>query len=142
MPTFILKKYDDKKEEVKENETPENEKKEEEELTITVSGPIAEIVAKALYKTFENKLEVREEEEENNDTSVKAISTENINKDPLTTFNLVKNGDIVFIDTGRKPFSTKEEEWFLTNINNKTDKVFFSVESLIKYIEERLCLQR
>ena len=146
MPTFVLKKYQEEADNgnrastAEKPSTQENDKKEE--LTISVVGPVSEIVANALFKVFSDKakIEVKEDESssEQETEKVKAVSTEDINKDPLSTFNMINKGDVVFIDTGRKAFSTTKEEWFLTNITNKTNNVFYTVESLINYIEERL----
>jgi hypothetical protein len=146
MPTFVLKKYQEEADNgnrastAEETSTQENDKKEE--LTISVVGPVSEIVANALYKIFSTKatIEVKKDESSSEQESeeIKTISTEDINKDPLSAFNMINKGDVVFIDTGKRCFSTTQEEWFLTNICNKTNNVFYTVESLIKYIEERL----
>lgn len=146
MPTFVLKKYkeetDNSKKESLSQDSSDQETNEKDELTISVVGPVSEIVANALYKIFSTKatIEVKKDESSSEQESeeVKTVSTEDINKDPLSAFNMINKGDVVFIDTGKRCFSTTQEEWFLTNICNKTNNVFYTVESLIKYIEERL----
>lgn len=150
MPTFVLKKYQEETTDTNTSgdntNTPENTNEQEEapkELTINVIGPISEIVANALNKAFSNRIEVeiKEENSSENSENIKAISTEDINKDPLTTFNLINKDDIVFIDTNHKGFTTAKEEWFLTNIENKTKNIFYTIESLITHIENKLCLK-
>lgn len=136
MTTFVLKKY----EEIVNDETKskeEIEKEEPKEISIQVEGSVSEIVANALQNVLGKKLHIEEiTDEVETETNVKAISTEDINKDPALTFNSIKKDDIVFINT--KGFVTAKEEWFLMNISNKTDKVFFSVESLIKHLRTAL----
>lgn len=144
MPTFLLKKYNQENDVNKENKTDdESSKKNEdenapEELTITVTGTVSEIVANALNKAFQNKLQISEVEEEKEDTQVKAISTENINISPIDTFNSIHKDDIVFIHN--RGFKTSTEEWFLTNIENKTKNVFYTIESFIKFVKIKLAV--
>lgn len=143
MPTFVLKKYN--QENNVNNETKEldnttnqdtNNINNDKELTITVTGTVAEIVANALNKVFENKVEITKTEEDKTDSNIKAISTESVNSLPLDTFNFINKDDIVFIYN--KGFSTAKEEWFLTNIENKTKNVFYTIESFIKFIKTKL----
>ena len=137
MTTFVLKKYDEK------NDTPDttaqqtlSENKQKDEMTVTVVGSISEIVAKALYKALSNKASV-EELPDDGAASVKAVSTEDINSAPLEVFNSIQKDDALFIHSANG-FKTREEEWFLTNIGNKTNNVFYTVESFITYIKRTL----
>lgn len=136
MTTFVLKKYAEK-EETNEN-LESKEEKDSEEMTITVVGSVSEIVAKALNKVLDKQLEIKQQED-NASSDVKAISTEDINTNPVDTFNSIKPNDVVFIHNNG--FKTKEEEWFLTNIGNKTQNVFYTVESFIKFIQKKLNLK-
>lgn len=135
MTTFVLKKYN--QETNINNPNPEEVKKEEipEKLTITVTGTISEIVAKALQKALANKVQIEEVTEDNKEAEVKAISTENINTDPLVTFESIHKDDIVFIHNNG--FRTVAEEWFLTNIPNKTSNVFYTIESFTKFVKNK-----
>lgn len=136
MPTFVLKKYDDPKE-AKVDEEQKKEKDEKEELTITVLGTISEIVANALNKALKNtNVEIEEVEKNEDNSNIKIVSTEDINNDPISAFKFIKDNDVVFIDN--RGFKTAKEDWYLTNIPNKTTKVFFTVEGFIKYITSAL----
>ena len=149
MTTFILKKYSDKesvpKTDEEKKELMEQEKqgavqaKEEESIQIEVSGSISSIVAAALQKVLGNKniqLDVVEDtNEEQADSTIKAISSEDINNDPLKTFRSINDSDVVFIST--EGFTTSQEEWFLTNLPNKTSKVFYSVEGLADFLVQQ-----
>ena len=149
MPTFVLKKYrETKSSSDTDNQLNSNKPNEEEEvevtredvpkdMVVTISGTVAEIVAQALHKALANKAEVTELEEDSNaSTDVIAVSTEDINTSPLDTFNSISKNDIVFIHN--QGFKTSQEEWFLTNVPNKTEHVFYTVESLVKYIQSKL----
>lgn len=137
MTTFVLKKYDNSVQSP--NSESNSEIKPTEEITIKVEGSVAEIVASALQRVLANKVNIQEVED-NQDTEnteqVKAISTEEINKDPLKAFNSINKQDIVFIQN--KGFKTSTEEWFLLNIPNKTNTVFYTVESLLKHVCAKL----
>lgn len=137
MTTFVLKKYDNSVQSP--NSESNSEIKPTEEVTIKVEGSVAEIVASALQSVLANKVNIQEVED-NQDTEnteqVKAISTEEINKDPLKAFNSINKQDIVFIQN--KGFKTSTEEWFLLNIPNKTNTVFYTVESLLKHVCAKL----
>lgn len=141
MPTFILKKYDDTKEANTNEEQKAEDIKKEEELTITVLGTVSEIVANALNKVLKNtNIEIQEvNDTENQNSDIKVVSTEDINNDPITAFRFIKDNDIVFINN--RGFTTDKEEWYLTNIANKTNNVFYTVESFISYITSRLGIQ-
>lgn len=141
MTTFVLKKYETTDPEQTSQQAPAmNEDTQKEELTVSVVGSISEIVANALYKALAHKVHIHETPDTNlgetNDT--KAISTEDINSAPLDTFNSIKKDDVVFIHN--KGFKTAQEEWFLTNIPNKTANVFYTVESFINHIKLKLNL--
>lgn len=137
MTTFVLKKYDNSVQSP--NSESNSEIKPTEEVTIKVEGSVAEIVASALQRVLANKVNIQEVED-NQDTEnteqVKAISTEEINKDPIKAFNSINKKDIVFIQN--KGFKTSTEEWFLLNIPNKTNTVFYTVESLLKHVCAKL----
>ena len=148
MTTFILKKYDpettDKKPEdpppATTNEvpgetsasTPETSK-----ATVVITGTISEIVAAALYKALARQVDITKTEE-SVDASLKAVSTEEINTNPVDALSSVNPDDVLFISNAG--FSTTKEEWFLTNIANKTNKVIYTVEGLINYVKRELDL--
>ncbi len=137
MTTFVLKKYDNSVQSP--NSETNTEIKPTEEVTIKVEGSVAEIVAAALQRVLVNKVNIEEVEDTQdieNVEQVKAISTEEINKDPLKAFNSINKKDLVFIQN--KGFKTSTEEWFLLNIPNKTNTVFYTVESLIKHVCTKL----
>ena len=134
MATFVLKKYDKEVVDEKPTETkPESEAKKE--LVITVTGSVAEIVANALNKALSNDVEVIEQEDPAL-SNTKAVSTEDINRDPIDTFKSIRDNDTVFIHN--KGFTTAKEEWFLTNLPNKHSNVFYTVESFIAHIKTQL----
>lgn len=143
MPTFLLKKYDKTQSEEVNQETveaPKTEKKEDpEELTITVSGTISQIVAMALQKALvQSDVEVTEVPTDDNQAEVKAISTENINDEPVDTLRSIQENDFVFIHTNG--FTTAQEAWFLTNIENKTKNVVYTIESFINHVKKHFKL--
>lgn len=131
MTTFVLKKYaDPETNKPKEKEQPKEEVQDK-ELMVEVSGSVAEIVANALNKVLVNKgIEAKQVEE--GSSEIKAISTEDINKDPVSSLRKVKNSKALLITT--EGFTTKKEEWFLTNIEGSVGKVFYTVESFVDYI--------
>lgn len=142
MPTFLLKKYNQAPNEHVGQEAPQqtDQQKEEdkekipESMTITVSGSISQIVATALNKVLENTdVNVEQTETEDQSADVKAISTENINEEPVDTLRNIHDNDFVFIHT--KGFNTAQEEWFLTNVANKTNKVVYTLESFINHVK-------
>lgn len=148
MPTFVLKKYQETKSSPDtENQLNSNKQNEEEvgvtkedvpkDMVVTISGTVAEIVAQALHKALANKAQITQlEEESTGATDVKTVSTEDINTSPLDAFNNISKNDVVFIHN--RGFKTSQEEWFLTNIPNKTNHVFYTVESLVKFIQSKL----
>ncbi len=142
MTTFVLKKYQEKTNSTN-NDSSDNtqESKTEElseDLTIKIEGSVSEIVAQALYKAMKNQVEITEIAD-NEETDVKAITTEAINNNPIDVFKSIKQNDVVFISN--HGFTTAKEEWFLTNIANKTSSVFYTVESFIRYISNHFGIQ-
>lgn len=140
MPTFLLKKYNETSTDQVNKENPETpvEKPEEgadepEEMKITVTGSISQIVATSLQKVLQNTQVHMEETEDSSDSHVKAISTENINEEPVDTLRSIQDNDFVFIHTNG--FTTAQEEWFLTNMSNKTKNVVYTLEGLIKHVK-------
>lgn len=139
MTTFILKKYEENPEQkAGPTEEQKNEAAKQEALSITVVGSISEIVAKALQKALAKEVDIQEQPDMA-PTQTKAISTEDINNAPLDTFRSINPDDTVFIHS-EHGFSTAEEEWFLTNLGNKTKNVFYTVESFITHIKKQLNL--
>jgi hypothetical protein len=136
MTTFLLKKYDDTVQSTDNENKEENNTESENEIKINVEGSVAEVVANALNNVLKQKVEITEVDDETAETSIKTLSTEDINNDPVTTFNRIGKDDIVYIHN--KGFKTAKEDWFLLNIPNKTKNVFYTVESLIKYVSTKL----
>ncbi len=58
MTTFVLKKYNQEKNINEPNPTEEKKEEAPDELTITVTGTISEIVANALNKAFASKVDI------------------------------------------------------------------------------------
>lgn len=165
MAIFALKKYSDKeieptKEEGQVDSVKEADNKEvqnvnssgvdvpkekesinEDSLQIEISGSVSGLVALALQKVLSDKnvrMEVEDSDEEVKEvkSSIKAITSEDINSDPVKAFKSISKSDVVYIQT--EGFNTAQEEWFLTNLPNKTDNVFYSVESAVNYLSASL----
>lgn len=139
MTTFVLKKYEDRSPVeggVSDKET-EGEKpavKEEAMIEIKASDTISKIVATALYRALPNNVEI--EERENSGTDNAVISTEDINRNPADCVNRLKNGStVVIVGEG---FKTAKEDWFLSTLENKNMKVFYSMESFISHVKKTL----
>lgn len=142
MTTFVLKKYEEKNEETPHSEktTPEGAvvtPQEEHQVTIQVDSSVAEIVAKTLLEVLGNRATIQQltdkkEEEQGTTQQARVITTESINSDPIATLRSVSPNDILLISN--EGFHTEKEEWFLTNITNKTPTVFYSVESFVKHL--------
>jgi len=135
MTTFVLKKYN-QKENNQVDETDVNSEanaKIEEEKYIEISGSISEIIIKALQSTLSNNVEEDTTGEKESTVSVKTVTTEEINNDPLAAFTSISKNDVVYIQSNG--FKTAQEEWFLTNLPSKTDKTFYSVNSLVEYLK-------
>lgn len=146
MATFVLSKYKPEAEDNAAGETPETTKPESKEdgvskILLKVDGSISEMVARALSELLANKVDVTPLDDTEIDASVnvkegKALTTESINEDPLRVFESIPKDAIVYI--ANEGFKTQKEEWFLSNITNKTDKVFYSIKSLANYCVEEL----
>lgn len=138
MSTFILKKYEEKKQpstETEEKEAVPSERDAEKEMTIEVSGSVSEIIANALNKVFANtNVEIEEVKEDGKAADAEAITMEDIRNDPVKTLRAVKQSKAVVI-TG-EGFKTKEDEWFATNMEDYDGKVFYSVEKFIDFIAD------
>lgn len=140
MTTFVLKKYEEptsspnteQTQPSNEEKTPEQNKK---EITVLVQGSIAEIVGDALRKVMTKDVEITEVANEPSSV-IKAISAESITQNPVDTFQSINKNDTVFIQGNG--FNTKEQEWFLMNLENKTSNVFYSVESFVKHLCDSL----
>lgn len=136
MATFVLKKYEPKKEDDTIEKTKETKEDNNalDKIKITVDTSISEIISELLYKKLSNvNIEV---EEDKSESTIKAVSTENINSDPIKTFNSINNNDTIFIIN--KGFRTSKEEWFLTNLENKTSNIIYTEESFIRFIKSKL----
>lgn len=136
MTTFVLKKYEPKKEDDTIEKTKETKEDNNalDKIKITVDTSISEIISELLYKKLSNvNIEV---EEDKSESTIKAVSTENINSDPIKTFNSINNNDTIFIIN--KGFRTSKEEWFLTNLENKTSNIIYTEESFIRFIKSKL----
>lgn len=156
MPTFVLKKYDQPTTEVKESPIEKREDGEgteigteepkQSQLTVKVTGSISEILANALNTAFANKnIEMSEiedddvEESEQKDESpdkveVKSISTEEINSDPFSAIKRVSAEQLVLIDSKQKPFSSSNEEWFLSNAHDRSRQVFTTATQFADHV--------
>ncbi|QXN70488.1 hypothetical protein AGENTSMITH_84 [Bacillus phage vB_BspM_AgentSmith] len=142
MTTFILKKYEEKTEEAPQSTegSPEGTTSppvEEQQVTINVDASVAEIVAKTLLEVLGNRATIQQladknKEEQGNNPQARVVTTESINNDPIATLRSVSPNDILLISN--EGFHTEKEEWFLTNVTNKTPTVFYSVESFVKHI--------
>ena len=148
MPTFVLKKYEEAKpadqvpeegkvETGEDKETSVQEKEPQKEMLVEVSGSVSEIVAIALNKVFANKGVTVEETEDSKTTDAEAISTEDIEDDPVKALRSAKSGKSVLIVT--EGFKTKKEEFFLENMKNYQGKVFYTVESFVDYLVSEMC---
>ena len=144
MTTFVLSKYntvDPKNTPQQPKDTDEDlkikkeEEKKEQKLLIDVAGSVSALAARALYKALKSRdieLEIIEATKKQQEANNKILSQETINSDPLAAFNQVSKGDVVFIENNG--FKTKEDEWFLSNILTKTNKVFYTPESFAKHL--------
>lgn len=147
MPTFVLKKYEEKpvtKEPDTEqpSEQPESTntvKTVQKEMEIDVSGSISEIVANALNKVFANTGVDIEEKEESSQTEggAAAISVETIRIDPVSVLRKAKSASVIVF--AGESFHTKEDEWFLVNMEDYKGKVFYSVEKFVNYLVSEMC---
>lgn len=139
MPTFVLKKYQDNQTE-QENELSEEQPKEkvvDKEMMVEVSGSVAEIVANALNKVFANKNVEVEETESSDKVDAEAISTEDIERDPVNALRVARSTNILLVAS--EGFKSKKDEYFLANMEDYQGKVFYSVESFIEHIVSEMC---
>ena len=140
MTTFVLKKYEEPENSTnaeQEQKPQEDQTPKKEQITVEIKGSISQIVADALYRLMPTETEQDNQAEVDTDpVNVTALSTEEINEDPVAAFSKVNKGDIVYIQN--KGFHTGKEEWFLMNLPNKTNDVFYSVESLAKHFKAKL----
>ena len=145
MPTFVLKKYRETQAEPESGKEPAEQNNEEQlagkevdkEMTVEVSGSVSEIVANALNKVFANKGVTVEETETSDKTDAEAISTEDIENDPVRALRSAKAGKSVLVVT--EGFKTKKEEYFLTNMEDYSGKVFYSVEGFVEHLAKEMC---
>lgn len=140
MTTFVLKKYEEQTSSPNTEQTQSgNEEKpspqSKKEITVLVQGSIAEIVGDALRKVMTKDVEITEVANEPS-SDIKAISAESITQNPVDTFQSINKNDTVFIQGNG--FNTKEQEWFLMNLESKTKNVFYSVESFVKHLCESM----
>lgn len=164
MATFVLKKYQPEEEKANSPETTDPAKTDETKtdepiILIEATDTVAEIVAKALQASFTN-VEIDKTNNKTTTTGTIAnttdpskttdinatykasiIATEDINKDPVSTFNRLGKDNHVHILT-KKAFGTAKEEWFLTNLSNKTSNVYYSLESLLDKVASTLGVER
>jgi hypothetical protein len=131
MTTFVIKKYETERNDKVDDKQQEEDTK---EVNISVSGSISEIVAKALQEKFSTRASITEKED--TDSSTVAISTEDINKDPIEAFNMVPKDSVLYIHNNG--FKTSKEEWMLTNLPNKNVRAFYTLESFLSYIDTKL----
>lgn len=141
MTTFTLKKYQElsstEKPSDKEEQTHLPKEEDEKTVTIKIEGSIAEIVANSLNKLLKNKdAQLIETEEQDTPTSVKAITTEDINSDPVNCYRSIQDTDILYIAS--KGFKTATEDWFLYNVGVRGIKTFYTQEALISYLEQKV----
>ena len=145
MPTFVLKKYNDKPtpapttvdgKPVDPPEPSTHAEDEVEELKISVTGSISGIVAQALYKAFkttEIQVEVEEKEGEDADATVQVISAEDINLRPSDVLKRAKQAKFLFISS--EGFKTLHESWFLHNVEAANVPTVYTVESLVQHVK-------
>lgn len=113
MTTFVLKKYEEQPlspntAEVDKPQPPQaGTAAPVKEINILVQGSIAEIVGAALRKVLGRDVEITEVTD-SSDASVKALSTEAINTDPLATFRSIQANDAVFIQNSSISQATPE----------------------------------
>lgn len=135
MPVFTLKNYEASKDTaVSDSDAQvrqEAQDLKEQVVTIQANDSVAKIVAAALYKTLPNV----DEGDTQASVDTQVISTEDINRSPADTWELVKNTrNIVIVNEG---FSTQKEEWFLSNLECSKANVFYSVESYLRSLNQQ-----
>ncbi len=143
MPTFVLKKYEEKKDtnqpeegtESSQSQSDDSKSPIKKEMSVEVSGSISEIIANALNRVFVNTdVEVEEVKDGERTPDAEAITMEDIRSEPVKTLRAVKQSKVVVISG--EGFHTKEDEWFITNMEDYPGKVFYSVEKFVDYLVE------
>lgn len=153
MPTFVLKKYeptDQDKGQISGDHTNQSanqqaEKMEEKAQMIEVSASdsISKIVAQALYKAMPN-IDITErvldeeqaKKEDSQDGATKVVSAEEINRCPVDALaSLGSSKCVLILNDG---FKTAQEEWFLTTLQNRGIKTFYTIGSFVKYVQKTL----
>lgn len=146
MPTFVLKKYEPtetKTEQVEgesggsDGQPATDSQKQEAFIEINATDSIGKIIVQALHKALPN-VDITErnagEKAEQDDTKV--ISTEDINKNPVDTLQLVRSSKHVLIMG--EGFKTQKDEWFLQSLENLGIEVFYTVGSFSRHIAKKL----
>ena len=137
MTTFTLKKYEIQKPDEQKKEEAPNESQQEKQVTIKIEGSISEIVANSLNKLLQqNNSELTETKDETPSTSVKAITTEDINTDPVTCYKNIEDNDVLYIASNG--FKTAAESWFLYNVSARNIKNFYTQEALLSYLAQKV----
>lgn len=145
MTTFVLNRYEpvaDTQPTNNENPTPApapTEKTPEATITIAVHDSVSKIVAAALYNSMPNTVDVVEQSdstEKATQDAIKVISTESVNDTPVDSVNFVKgHTDVVVLGSG---FKTKQEDWFLTTLNNRHANVIYTMEGFVSHLKSKL----
>lgn len=137
MTTFTLKKYEIQKPDEQKKEEIPNESQQEKQVTIKIEGSISEIIANSLNKLLQqNNSELTETKDETPSTSVKAITTEDINTDPVTCYKNIEDNDVLYIASNG--FKTAAESWFLYNVSARNIKTFYTQEALLSYLKQKV----
>ncbi len=137
MTTFTLKKYEIQKPDEQKKEEIPNEPQQEKQVTIKIEGSISEIIANSLNKLLQqNNSELTETKDETPSTSVKAITTEDINTDPVTCYKNIEDNDVLYIASNG--FKTAAESWFLYNVSARNIKTFYTQEALLSYLKQKV----
>lgn len=146
MPTFVLKKYNPVQKPAEGEQAAQpvagEQKEEVPEMTMKIraSATVSEIVALALYRSLPNNVKVEEIEdskvEPGQDTETNVITTEDINLDPIKTFqSVVGKSKIAIIGHG---FSTEKDDWFLINVQSQGVKPMYTMAGLISHVKATL----
>lgn len=141
MAVFTLKKYEinhkpqtnpyaqtEGQQETKEQKDPS--------IHITATDSVSSILTKALYMVYHQDQDTIDEQDSPSvalqETTNVAITTEDINNNPQAALNLAKKAkNLAIVSEG---FSTKQEEWFLTNLNNLDINVFYTMGKFLDAI--------
>lgn len=136
MPVFTLHKYQPAPEATPQSQDEQETENKPAAIAIQASTSVSSLVAQALYSTMQRKnddVEDKEEEEASNTQTPEAvaISTQDIEKDPVGALESVSVADSVIILSPRG-FHTAKDEWLLSALEARKKSVFFSVESFLK----------